>query len=592
MDAAFHPRDLLRTGWQRRWFFLVPVAAIVGLALALALTLPPTYRSTATILIEDQEIPDNLVASLVNDYIDRRLETLTRRVLVTDNLLRVAERYQLYTVEREVMSPTQIARSMRNKIGMDVISTTVNDPATGRSGRATIAFQLSFEDRDPAKAQRVTNELVSLYLQTNLEQRRATAAGTTAFLAGERTRVEQRIAQLEEQVLEFQTRNQGLLPNDVVLAQQQIIRLEQDLRQLDREVQTLRDREAFLQTQLAMTDEFLPRDLSRGVTPESRLEMARAELASAQARYQPNHPDVVRLEREVRSLQAVVGTRNGGSGAQALLAQRDSHQAELTALRERYTDTHPDVVRTQRQLAGIESALANADTGSVGATRSPAYVQLSSQLNSVVSQYEGIAAHRLEIRAELDRLQDVVARSPVVSQEYERLTRGLEEAIASRESLVAKEATAQLGQSLETGAVGERLSLIEPPVFPEAPSSPNRRLILALGLVLAVGSGIGSVTLAELFDRTVRSAKDLGRLIGERPLVMIPTMVTRTQKRRQWAVRGVVLAAVLAAVAGALTAVHHTVAPLDVLAYQAQTRANAWLTTTFPGGSAPTATQE
>lgn len=590
MEAAFHPRDLLRTGWQRRWFFIVPVGVILALALVLALTLPPTYRSEATILVEDQEIPDNLVASLVNDFIDRRLETLTRRVLVTDNLLRIAERHQLYTVEREVLSPTQIADLMRDNIGMDVISTTISDPATGRTGQATIAFRLSFEDRDPAKAQRVANELVSLYLQTNLEQRRATAAGTTAFLAGERSRIEQRISQLEERLLEFQTSNLGLLPNDVVLAQQQIIRLEQDLRQLDRETQTLRDREAFLQTQLAMTDEFLPRDISRGVTPESRLEMARVELAAAQARYQPNHPDVVRLEREVRSLQSVVGTRSGD--AEALIAQRDALQAELTALRERYTDTHPDVVRTQRQLAGVDGALANADTSGLGATRSPAFVQLSSQLNAVVSEFEGIVVQRQEVRAELERMREVLTRAPVVSQEYERLRRALDEAFAGRETLVAKEATAQLGQSLETGAVGERLSLIEPPVFPERPARPNRTLILALGMVLALGSGIGSVTLAELLDRTVRSAKDLGRLIGERPLIMIPTMVTRGQKRRQWAIRGALAAVVLLGIGGGLAAVHHTVAPLDVLAFQTQTRANAWLTTTFPGGFGPTATQE
>ena len=590
MDLALHPRELLRTAWQRRWFFILPVVLIVGAALAVATSLPPTYRSTATILIEDQEIPDDLVSSLVNDYIDRRLETLTRRVLVTDNLLRVAERYQLYTVEREVMSPTQVAQAVRSNIGMEVISTNINDPRTGRAGRATIAFQLSFQDRDPAKAQRVTNELVSLYLQTNLEQRRATAAGTTAFLAGERQRLEQRIAQLESNLLEFQNANQGLLPNDVALAQQQIIRMEQDLRQLDRESQTLREREAFLQTQLAMTDEYLPRDMSRGVTPESRLELTRAELASAQARYQPNHPDVLRLQREVRSLEAVVGTRGGG-GAELLIGQRDTLQAELAALRERYTETHPDVVRVQRQLASLEERLGNVEPTMAGSTRSPAYVQLSSQLNSVLSQVQGVAQQRELIRADLERLGEVVAQAPVVSQEYERLRRALEEAILSRESLVAKEATAQLGQSLETGAVGERLSLIEPPVFPESPASPNRRLILALGLVVALGSGVGSVTLAELLDRTVRSARDLSRLIGEKPLVMIPTMISQGQRRRRWAMRAGIVGLVVAGIVAGLAVIHQRHVPLDVLAFQAQTRANAWIVRTFPGG-APTANQE
>lgn len=590
MDGPFDPREILRIGWRRRWYLILPAALVMAGALAVALMLPSVYRSTATILVDDQEIPDDLVVSVVGDFVERRLETLTRRILVSDNLLRLAERHDLYAEQREVMSPAQVAQMMRDNIAMEVIQTDIDDPESGRSGLATVAFQLSFEDSDPVKAQRVTNELVSLYLQTNLEQRRAAAAGATSFLAGERARMDQQIAQLEQELLAFQSANAGLLPDDAVLAQEQLIRLEQELRAFDGDTQSLREQEAFLRTQLALTDEFMPQAAGGGVTPASALEIARAELATARARYAPNHPDVLRLEREVRSLQQVAG---GGGGTDALLAEQAALQSELAALRQRYTPSHPDVVRVERQLASVRQALAQSPASSGGgAVRSPAYVQLSAQLNAVQSQLSAVELRRSEARAEVERLRQTVARAPAVNQDYERLRRALDEAVATREDLVVKEAAAQLSQSLETGAGGERLSLIEPPVFPEQPVRPNRRLIMALGLVIGLGSGLGAAALAELLDRSVRSARQLAGLIGEKPLVMIPVIVTGRQLTRRWMLRFGMLAVLLAMVVGALAVVHRSYVPLDVLAYQAQNQANSWLTRTFPGDAAAPTGQE
>lgn len=589
MDLPFHPRDLIRIARRRRWYILIPLVSIVVAFVLLANSLPNVYQATATVLIEDQEIPEDLVPSLVGDFVERRLETLSRLLLVRENLLRLAERHGLYAAEREVMPPDAIAELMRKQIELDVIQTDIVD-RSGRRGVATVAVQLSFSDRDPAKAQRVANELVSLYLQTNLEQRRSTAQNATAFLAAERARAEERIAQLEADLLAFQSENLGLLPDDVALVPQTIVRLEETLRAGQRELQSLREREAFLQTQMALTDEFVPAAGTGRVTPSSQLAVAQADLATARARYSASHPDVVRLEREVASLQRVVGE---GGGNRALLAQEAELAAELGSLRERYTPNHPDVVRVQRQLASVRDAIARAGTGAdAGLVRSPAYVQLSAQLNAVQAEATSVAQRNLDVQAEIERLQDVLARAPAVEQEYQRRTRALAEAVATRDDLATRQATAQLGQSLEAGAVGERLLLVEPPVFPNSPVSPNRKLIVALGVVLGLGGGLGLATLMELIDRSVRSAKDLVRLLGDKPLVMIPTLATKGDMRRRWAFRLGALAVLALVVAGGLSFVHRAYAPLDVLLFQAQTRADAWWQTTFPGAGDSLGTQE
>jgi succinoglycan biosynthesis transport protein ExoP len=68
----------------------------MALAVTVALVLPPTYTSGATILIEQQEIPQELVRSAVTSFADQRVQVISQRVMTTQNLLELIERYNLY----------------------------------------------------------------------------------------------------------------------------------------------------------------------------------------------------------------------------------------------------------------------------------------------------------------------------------------------------------------------------------------------------------------------------------------------------------------------------------------------------------------
>jgi hypothetical protein len=123
---------------------------------------------------------------------------------------------------------------------------------------------------------------------------------------------------------------------------------------------------------------------------------------------------------------------------------------------------------------------------------------------------------------------------------------------------------AETAQHLETERKGERFTLIEPPFTPQEPTSPNRRLVLILGLVAALGAGAAVVALLETLDGSIRGRSDLLRLLATPPLATIPVMLTYldhvAQRRRRialaWsAVGSVVVAAVL---------VHLLYRPLDI----------------------------
>src|SRR4051794_28735504 len=116
-DTQLSLRDYLLILHRRKWSLLVPAAVILALAIGVALLWPPTWRSEATILIEEAEIPEDLVSSLVNDYVEKRLESIDRRVMTTDSLLGIIQRYDLYTEKRKRQPLTDVVEEMRADIG-------------------------------------------------------------------------------------------------------------------------------------------------------------------------------------------------------------------------------------------------------------------------------------------------------------------------------------------------------------------------------------------------------------------------------------------------------------------------------------------
>ena len=582
MDLSLEPRDLFRILRYRKWWFFTPAALVLIVSVLLILFLPPVYRSQATILIEDQDIPEDIVPTLLDDYIDRRLDTLTRRVLLTDNLRQIINSYDLYLDKREFMPMTDVAEHMRDNITVNVLSTQINDPTTGRTGEATVAFEIQFDYGNPRSAQQVTNELVSLFLSLNMESRRQVVEQTTNFLSAERSRIESQITEIEQDLAAFQLENRDLLPEAIAFKRQLLSNVDQQIQILERDYRSLREREGFLTTELALTDEFEPLDdrVPVGSTPESQLEVVRAELATARARYSESHPDVMRLRREVASLEEVVGARSR-VGTGQLAAREEALVAELAGLRKRYTATHPDVVRVENELASLRDAIANAGgrngVQSGGVVRNTAFVQLSAQLNSVQAELHSIEEQREQLLDERRTLQEQIARAPVVEQRYLQLNRRLEEALADRESLADKEAMASLSGSMEIEAIGERLVLAEPPDMPLEAVSPPEKLILGLGLVLAMVGGTGAAAIAEVLDRSVRTSRMLAQLLGDTPLATVPTLVTAAERRRRWGLRLVAVLLASGVLVGVAVYVHQSIVPLEVLGFQTLGLVDQWI---------------
>src|SRR6185369_17530190 len=96
-----------------------------------AVLLPPHYRSTGTILIEQQEVPTDLVRSTVTAYADQRLQVINQRVMTSSNLLEIMHRYSLYPDRQGKDTREELVSRLRKDIDLKMVRADVIDPRTG-----------------------------------------------------------------------------------------------------------------------------------------------------------------------------------------------------------------------------------------------------------------------------------------------------------------------------------------------------------------------------------------------------------------------------------------------------------------------------
>lgn len=568
-QAQYGLQEYVAILMRRRWQFLLPVLVLFVVASLVAFLWPPTYQSSSTILIEEPDVPRDLVSSTVTSYADQRLQVITQRVMTTKNLIGIINKFNLYAKKREREPINLVVLDMRDEIDLELVSADVVDPRSGRPTQATIAFTLSFLDRQPATAQRVLNELVSLYLSENLRTRREQAAETTAFLTDETAKLEALVNKLETELAEFKRKNSGKLPEQAALNLQLMDRTERSMIDIRRQIQSLGERQIYLEAELAQIspyDSYLV-DGERVLSPAERLRALQTQFVSLQGIYGPKHPDVVKLSREIKALKVETGAR---ADPAELALQLEAMRTELATVREKYSESHPDVIRLRRQITATEAALAAAKRAPAeepikAKPDNPAYIQLQAQLEAVKADRRALASQQVAFEAKLKDFEQRILAAPQIERAYLLLQRDHKNALTSYREVRAKLTAAQLGQALETERKSERFSLIEPPDLPVEPVQPNRLAILVLGFVFSIAAGVGSVALFENLDQSIYGPKQLAVIAGALPLVIIPHIKNQSDTRRTWSRASLSIVGTTVVIVGGLYVVQEYVIPLDVL---------------------------
>ena len=225
MESQASPEfsDYVHAIGRRKALMLGVAIPIAILALLLSLTLPDIYTSSGLVEIDESSSSNPLDNSDEHDhtsYADQYVQNLKGIVLNDNNLRRLNEEHDLYPDLED--SESAMLKRLRRDIDVQIVTTPILDPRTGREREVVDAFTVSYDNRVPAKAQKGAQWLVAAFLAEHRRQRQGRASNAAEFFAKEAERIRQHVAQLEAKLAEFKRVNYGKLPELKDLVQPRI----------------------------------------------------------------------------------------------------------------------------------------------------------------------------------------------------------------------------------------------------------------------------------------------------------------------------------------------------------------------------------
>jgi succinoglycan biosynthesis transport protein ExoP len=496
---------------RRRWWILVPFLAVALVTIGALSLLPDRYTSTATLLVVQQQVPQRYVVPNSTTDVTSALQAMKQEVLSRNQLLRLVNDFGLYPKQRKRLAPERLISLMLGDI--EIVPTTENP----QRDKDIDAFRISFTTEDRFIAQQVTNTLTSLFINEYLRTGAEQANNTTNFLHKQVEDKGKELAAQEERLRDFKIGHIGELPE-----QQQgnlgiLTGLQGQLQNTMAGMNRAQQQRALLQAQLDATPRrrygsdtsptFVSTPTSSTLSPVqvaqndlARLEAARSTLISKG--YTPQHPDMVRNQREVAQaettlnrLKAAVPPEKASSSTQASASTSPSHEP-------------------------IDD---------------PAVAQLKSSLEANRVEIDNLTAEEKRLKGAIAQYENRINQTPVREQQQAGIVRDTEVLRQQYADLVKKEQESQLATNLEKQQGGQQFRLIDPASLPSMPSSPKRVKTSFGGLAAGFALGLGLALLMELRDTSFHTEKDITKHL-EPPFVLgIPLLRTPDELRqRRW----------------------------------------------------------
>ncbi|HSZ93524.1 MAG TPA: hypothetical protein VK822_29580 [Acetobacteraceae bacterium] len=509
VDSLRRRRRLLLTIW-------VP---IVLLTMLLAVGLPSEYGSTATFQLKT-DLNDHARG---DNYADRYISGLTGTVLGSPELRAALGSLAPYPTLKD--DPGAALKKLQGDVRADMLTQKILDPQTGLERNINTGFTVTYVNRDPETAQKVSTWLANAFI---VDGRRAAAEQVlteSRFYAAEADRQRAKIMESEARLARFKEQNFDRLP-DTTQANLNIKGMtDQDLQGVERDLLAQQQNRTFVLQQLQQA-----RAAGGNVDTLRALE---AEYAKKAAVYDPNHPDMIALRQQIDAMRSGAATSGTGSDLEAQLA---AQRASLAEMRQRYSEDYPDVKRLERSIQELQARVASGEKDSTTyVSRTPAVVQLETQLNGVETQIAALERQRGELREKEANLQSRLQSTPEVERAYDTLNRDAVTARQMYDQLNSKRMDADIRAAAIKIGTADQFTLLAPPLIPKSPTKPPRIGIAVIGVIAATFLALMVALGVSALDSSVRGSRDLVALLDLTPIAVVPLIrnAESVQRRRR-----------------------------------------------------------
>lgn len=457
--------DWVRILRRRRKLALLPAVFGALAGLAAAMLLPKQFTSHTTVLVEEPVVPDSYVKPVVSVDLNQRLASMQGQILSRTRLQDLVQRFHLYPSEAGAAPMEALVERLRKAIKVTPVNA-----MPGTLSRSLPGFNVDVTYREARLAQQICGEITSMFMQQNMHLREVQSEDTTRFLAQQLTEAKAKLDEQDAKLADFQSRYLGEQPGDehtnLTLLTGMTSQLEAATQGLNQALQEKAFEETMLTQELASASAS-----SDGASPRSMEQQLRAlqgQLATLQAQYTDQHPSVVKVKHEIEELQKRI-----------------------------------------RQAPPADPKNGGASDAQAALTDSPQTQQLRAKLRQIDVSIRQKKQEQASLQNRIRVLQSRIELSPRIQQEFKALTRDYQTALTFYNDLLKKQQESQMATELERRQQAENFRVLDPPSLPERPSFPDPRLFTLGGLGAGVLLGAALVQLAELHDKSLRTARDV-----------------------------------------------------------------------------------
>ncbi|MCB9858118.1 MAG: hypothetical protein H6818_20730 [Phycisphaerales bacterium] len=498
-DIRHTLHEIWRVVRDRRWLFIMPACLVSSIAFLCSLMVPRLYDGGA--IVKSEHDP---VFSIVNSSVwahpfaeirDRMQSVIKDPALIEEALNECGRLDKLERFPDGTLTPE--GKRQRDHL-ISSVAAGLSTKTISESENERIV-QISMRHANRELIPDVVRAIRHRYIPKATAMAVSVLEDVQAFLKTEADKSRERIAQLNQQIIEYEVKYPGIDPDkpDRLDAEQTKLVIEKV--DTEREIQELRLYDTELSNNLAMLSN------ERSAT-------------SASAHEVPN-PRRVELLEEIQRLREEI--RQGMT------------QKEMT-------DSHPSIVRAKEQLE-----LRQKQYDETPATISDAYSEESetnryAALEETQRQYDKLVAR---IGGKERRLASIVARLGEIEQSRASAMehrhayhRAKAELVRLKEDLRQwQEQIAPVSQVLylDNKNRSVRFSAIQDSWVASTPVTPKSSLVMLICLGIGGAVGVLAVLIAELVDHSYRTAKQLTTSLGLPVIESIGEIMTITTLRRR-----------------------------------------------------------
>jgi len=437
-------RTYLLGAWHYRWTAMAIAWAVCAVGWIAIAFIPNQFQAVAKIYVDTDTMMRPLLQGLtVQTDPEQQVSVMLNTLLTRPNLEQVVH---LTNTDANTFSATRMANEVQG----------LQDNIAIKPLGTKNLFEISYSNRDPNRALSVSQSLLSIFVDSNIGDKRRDLEGAQSFLDTKITEYETLLRQAERRRADFKAANLEILSNvvtpDAAAAQ----------------VQAAHD--------------------ALGAA-SARLSSLRAQLAAI--------PKIIYIDGPG---PLVIGSGSGNfvsTGGGSLLQRLADAKQNLAELQGKYTDDYPDVKAAKRSIKQLESELASTPpAGSQGSGNqsvpNPVYVQTQSKLSDAMTEV-AFQSHRLaEAQTTLENAKKLTVQAIAVATKFADLDRDYDLIHKNYKDLLSRREAARLSQSVNDQQSAVTVRIVEPPQKAPYPVAPNRPLLNSLVLLAGLAAGIAA----------------------------------------------------------------------------------------------------